>query len=148
MSEFIRYAKPKRWKILQALPIMGQNDTKIGPLMITEGQLHKFIQRHAELSNCTNIIPESNDDMTGSYAMVDPEGRFFDNSKGKHTYSSPITEVGSRIAIQQVSYDFGKFVARRGIYKWKRSREIPERSNISGKVGPFTSSQMNPPPSE
>ena len=28
------------------------------------------------------VVPESNDLMTGSYVMVDPAGRFFDNTSG------------------------------------------------------------------
>ena len=40
------------------------------------------------------VVPEDNDLMTGSYVMVDPAGRFFDNAAGAHTYSRPILEVG------------------------------------------------------
>ena len=39
-------------------------------------------------------MPESNELMRGSYVMVDPAGRFFDNVEGGHTYSRPILEVG------------------------------------------------------
>ena len=41
------------------------------------------------------VIPESNDLMTGSYVMVDPAGRFFDNTAGAHVYSRPINQVGA-----------------------------------------------------
>jgi radical S-adenosyl methionine domain-containing protein 2 len=70
----------------------------------------------------TNIIPETNNDMKGSYAMVDPAGRFYDNAKGKYNYSRPILEVGARIAIQQMPYEFSKFVSRGGIYNWSKPK--------------------------
>ena len=80
------------------------------------------------------IVPESNTQMKGSYAMVDPAGRFYDNAMGKHNYSRPILEIGSRLAIQQVNYDFSKFVSRGGIYHWTRPQSIPSRITLSGEV--------------
>ena len=64
------------------------------------------------------VVAESNDLMTGSYAMVDPAGRFFDNTGGKHVYSRPIIEVGTDAAFQEVVVDTGKFIARGGLYDW------------------------------
>ena len=135
LSELIVYAQPKRWKVLQALPIQGQNDNKIDSLIVSDEQFLKFIDNHRKLENITNIIPESNYDMKGSYAMVDPAGRFYDNANGKHNYSRPILEVGARIAIQQVNYDFNKFIERGGIYDWKNKKSFPTRITLSGCVG-------------
>ncbi len=135
LSELIEYAQPKRWKILQALPIQGQNDSKIDSLIVSDEQFLKFIDNHRKLESITNIIPESNYDMKGSYAMVDPAGRFYDNAKGKHNYSLPILEIGARIAIQQVNYDFNKFIERGGIYDWKNKKSFPTRITLSGCVG-------------
>ena len=118
LNEFIRYAAPKRWKLLQALPIKGQNDFYIEEFTISEGQFQNFIEHHKSLADITTIVPETNDQMKGSYAMVDPAGRFYDNKEGKHNYSRSILEIGSRLAIQQVHFDFSKFVSRGGIYKW------------------------------
>lgn len=118
MREFITYAKPKRWKLLQALPMKGQNDERIDEFKITDEQFRSFLERHISLKVFTNIVPEDNEQMRGSYAMVDPAGRFFDNSEGMHNYSRPIIEIGARLAIQQVNYDFSKFVLRGGIYNW------------------------------
>ena len=64
------------------------------------------------------VVPEDNDLMTGSYVMVDPAGRFFDNSAGTHTYSRPILEVGVEQALTDVSVDAGKFLSRSGMYAW------------------------------
>jgi radical S-adenosyl methionine domain-containing protein 2 len=122
LSEIIEYAEPKRWKILQALPIQGQNDNKIDSLQVTPQQFYHFIDTHKKMKAITNIIPETNNDMKGSYAMVDPAGRFYDNAKGKYNYSRPILEVGARIAIQQMPYEFSKFVSRGGIYNWSKPK--------------------------
>ena len=134
MADFIRYAQPKRWKLLQVLPIAGQNDLNIEDFKITEEQFLTFLDSHKGLKDETAIVPESNTQMKGSYAMVDPAGRFYDNAMGKHNYSRPILEIGSRLAIQQVNYDFSKFVSRGGIYHWTRPQSIPSRITLSGEV--------------
>lgn len=118
LGDFIRFAKPERWKIFQVLPVKGQNDLFFDMLKIDSKNFHFFIDTHKELLEITDIIPESNDDMSGSYVMVDPAGRFFNNTHGCHTYSRPILEIGARLAIQQMDYSFSKFVKRGGIYSW------------------------------
>jgi radical S-adenosyl methionine domain-containing protein 2 len=118
MSAFIQEVKPKRWKVFQALPVKGQNDNQIDQFTISPAQFSHFIDNHKKVEDSTILVPETNDQMTGTYAMVDPAGRFFDNTKGKHTYSNPILEIGARLALQEVHQDFGKFVRRQGIYDW------------------------------
>jgi radical S-adenosyl methionine domain-containing protein 2 len=118
MNEFIRYAKPKRWKVLQVLPMVGQNDNKIDDFKISESEFQFFIDNHSDLQSITNIVPETNSQIKGSYAMVDPAGRFFDNVTGTHNYSSQILEVGVTTAIQEVNYDLPKFLSRGGQYDW------------------------------
>jgi radical S-adenosyl methionine domain-containing protein 2 len=120
MSEFISYAQPNRWKIFQVLPMVGQNDLNIEHFKITDEQFQLFLDNHSKLKEITTIVPETNTQMTSSYAMVDPAGRFYDNSIGTHTYSRPILEIGSRLAIQQMNYNFSKFVSRGGIYNWTK----------------------------
>ena len=79
--------------------------------------------------------------MKGSYAMVDPAGRFYDNAKGKHNYSRPILEIGARLAIQQVNYDFSKFGDRGGIYQWQKNKtKNYKRITLSGEVASGKSS--------
>ena len=134
MSEFIRYAKPKRWKLFQVLPIVGQNDANIDDFKISNEQFQTFIDTHSDLQDITAIIPESNTQMKGSYAMVDPAGRFYDNATGTHNYSRPILEIGSRLAIQQVNYDFSKFISRGGIYNWTKPKSFPNKITLSGEV--------------
>lgn len=120
LGEFIRYAKPKRWKLFQVLPIKGQNDLSINSFKITDEQFQFFIDNHKRLKKITEIIPENNDQMKGSYVMVDPAGRFYNNIEGVNTYSRPILDIGARLAIQQMNYSFSKFVSRKGIYDWTK----------------------------
>lgn len=133
MNEFIQFARPKRWKILQALPIAGQNDSSKGDFEISESDFKDFVERHENLSEITDLVSESNEQMKGSYAMVDPAGRFFDNIHGCHHYSQPILEVGVENALKQVDYDFQKFASRGGLYDWEQKRNpLPLRIIISG----------------
>ncbi len=121
MIDFIEYAKPTRWKLFQVLPISGQNDNKVDALLITDEQFELFLQRNKSENGTIDIIPESNNQMKGSYVMIDPAGRFFDNSLGKHVYSKPINEVGCKEALKEMSYDFEKFIDRKGAYNWIRT---------------------------
>jgi len=135
LSAFITYARPERWKLLQALPILGQNDAHIDSLTVTEAEFEAFVERHAALEAITRIVPETNAQVRGSYVMVDPAGRFFENSEGTHRYSLPILEVGTHIAMQQMGYDDEKFEERGGVWDWNGSRTgIPARITLSGAV--------------
>ena len=118
MSDFIRYSRPNRWKVFQVLPIVGQNKVHINDLKITYEQFQYFLNRHSSLHDITKLVAETNQQMQGSYVMVDPAGRFFDNTGGSHNYSQPILEIGAKKAIQQVNYDFDKFISRDGLYNW------------------------------
>ncbi len=119
MSAYVLRTRPDRWKIFQVLPVQGQNDGRIEPLLITREQFDAFVERHRWLTAHGIVLAaESNDDMTGSYAMIDPAGRFFDNSAGRHTYSRRILEVGVASAFNEVKFDRARFTARGGVYDW------------------------------
>ncbi len=119
MTDFILEARPERWKIFQVLPVVGQNDIKVGEFEITDDEFDRYIRRSRRVEAYgIRVVPENNDLMTGSYVMVDPAGRFFDNTAGHHTYSSPIIEVGVDEALNQVSIDAAKFLSRDGLYEW------------------------------
>lgn len=49
-----------------------------------------------------------------SYIMVDPQGRFFQNSpcSAGYEYSQPILGVGAEKAFSQVNFDVDKFSSR------------------------------------
>lgn len=119
MSAFVRRVRPDRWKAFQVLPVGGQNDRKVEPLLITAKQFRAFVDRHALLHELgLGPIVEDNDAMTASYVMVDPLGRFFSNASGRHVYSAPILEVGVESALAQIAWDRTKFVERGGLYDW------------------------------
>jgi radical S-adenosyl methionine domain-containing protein 2 len=103
----------ERWKVLQVLRIEGQNDREWDSLKVTTDQFWQFVDRHRDLKP----IPEDNNAMTESYVMVDPLGRFFQNTGGRHNFSRPILEVGVEAALSDVRWDRAKFLARGGSYQ-------------------------------
>ncbi len=119
MTDFVMRARPERWKIFQVLPIEGQNSGAVESLLITPDQFQTFVSRHRGLiASGITVVAESNEDMTGSYAMIDPLGRFFSNVGGRYVYSRPILEVGVPTAFSKVAFDAAKFEARGGRYDW------------------------------
>ena len=119
LTGFITRARPERWKLLQVLPVRGQNDGLVDDQVITPEQFAGYIARNQGVEKMgVAVIPESNELMTGSYVMVDPAGRFFDNTAGTHVYSRPINQVGVDAAWTEVSIDPGRFRLRDGLYDW------------------------------
>lgn len=123
MSEFIRELAPERWKIFQVLPIQGENDAGIMSLLITENEFHKYVQRHKAALNGSEIVilSEDNQLMTGSYAMVDPLGRFFDNVDGFQQYGRQILDVGLTRAWKDIRFCSERFIERGGDDYFKRN---------------------------
>ena len=119
MTEFVLEARPERWKLFQVLPVGGQNDGAVDPHLVTADEFEHYVEsaRRVEVHGVT-VVPESNDLMTGSYVMVDPAGRFFDNVAGGYTYSRSIIDVGVEEALREVSIDSEKFLSRDGMYDW------------------------------
>ena len=114
---FILNMKPERWKIFQALPVDGQNDTRISELTVNVSEFERYVERNRSIETSgITVIPENNDLMTGSYVMVDPLGRFFDNVRGRHTYSRRILDVGVEAALVEVGIDTDRFERRGGNY--------------------------------
>lgn len=118
LSDFVRSLGPERWKIFQVLPMEGQNDRLISEFVIQPEQFDRYVQRNQGVeAHGIKVVTEDNRLMTGSYIMVDPSGRFFDNTKGKHTYSSkPIHEVGVSKALGDVTIYPERFDQRGGRY--------------------------------
>ena len=119
LSEFMIDVRPERWKLLQVMPVGGQNDSVVSDHLISAEEFWVYVKnsRSVEEHGIT-MVPEDNDLMTGSYVMVDPAGRFFDNAAGSHTYSRPILEVGVEETLMDVLVDVGKFLSRNGLYAW------------------------------
>lgn len=119
LSDFILKACPERWKVLQVLPIDGQNDPKIDEFLITSDQFDQYVQRHQRLSDeGIAVVPESNEAMTDSYMMVDPAGRFFSNQQGTYQYSAPILDTGVANALNEIQVSEQNFLDRGGLYDW------------------------------
>jgi radical S-adenosyl methionine domain-containing protein 2 len=117
MSPFIRALGPERWKVLRVLPVEGQNDGRVEPLLCSDDEFAGFVARHRGLeAHGIAVVPEDNEDMRGSYAMVDPAGRFFDNASGGHSYSPPILQAGIEEAWSQVTFSMERFLDRGGDY--------------------------------
>ncbi len=106
LNPAITLFKPDKWKILRVLPVINKN------LAISEGQFAKFLSKHAALRPISSV--EDNADMFESYIMIDPHGRFFQNSLSGngYRYSDPITTTGARQAFAQVSWQAAKFLSR------------------------------------
>ena len=122
LAGFIAKAGPERWKLLQVLPVRGQNDGSVDNLVITSEEFARYVTRNRYVESIgIVVVSESNDLMTGSYVMVDPAGRFFDNVAGTHVYSRPINQVGVDAALREVSIDTDKFGSRGGLYEWQRA---------------------------
>lgn len=123
LTPLVRRLKPERWKVLRVLPVEGQNDQKVGPLLCTDVAFRSFVARHQHLeAEGVAIAAEDNEDMRGSYAMVDPAGRFFESTRGFHHYSEPVLEAGLQAAWAQVRFSMERFEDRGGHYDFGGGR--------------------------
>ena len=106
MSPLIRQLAPDKWKVLRMLPTVTTD------LAIADHEFAHFLGRHAALEDL--ISAEDNTDMVESYIMIDPRGRFFQNSLsgGSYNYSAPILDVGADAAFRQIKWLAEKFQAR------------------------------------
>lgn len=115
---FISDLRPARWKLFQVLPIQGQNDAGFPTSTISGVQFAQFVERHVLTRASTELVAEDNQAMTGSYLMIDPAGRFFDNVAGIYRYSQPIWQVGWQQALHGVAVEYSRFLQRGGDYHW------------------------------
>jgi len=106
LTGLIRAVAPERWKVLRMLPAIGRS------LQVSDAAFRAFIARHQSLANVMTV--EDNDDMVGSYIMIDPTGRFFQNRNGApgYDYSPPICEVGASAAFESIGWSSIKFNGR------------------------------------
>lgn len=112
--------KIDRWKIFQTLRVEGQNDLQFENIAADEISFIKYVNYIKESFKDFNInvVAEDNEAMTGSYLLVDPQGRLFENSKGKHTYSKSLINNDIDDCLKQIDLDRDMFVKRGGIYNW------------------------------
>lgn len=127
LALFINKLNPMRWKIFQALCVEGENDATFGQCEVSDAEYAAYCSRQLDsVANKSIVVVETNDLMRGSYLMINPEGCFFDNSKGSYTTSQKIAEVGFEKALSQINYSVEKFVARNGEY------EVDNKNDKSG----------------
>jgi len=115
-GEFIREMRPEKVKLLQMLPVEGENDDARDLACSTEA-FANYVARVGVIDG-VQIAREDNVAMDGSYAMVDPCGQFFQRVDGRYVRSKPIQEVGVMQAWEQVGgYDPDRFLDRGGAYE-------------------------------
>lgn len=127
MSALVMELKPERWKIFEVLPVEGQNDGDVYDMLLEEGEFNSWVERHKWVADeGIQFVPESNELMRGSYAMLDALGRFYSNTEGGHTYGPSILDVGVMRAWEENCFLEDRFHERGGIYEWNSDvRKLP-----------------------
>jgi len=122
-SDVLRALRPDRWKVMQMLPVYGSATA------VSSAEFDAFLRRHS--ASEAIISSENNEEMTSSYLMIDPMGRFFwtsegsdgsDGSDGSHgsegsagngyAHSRPIMESGAAAALAECPISWDKYRAR------------------------------------
>jgi radical S-adenosyl methionine domain-containing protein 2 len=117
LRAFLLAMRPEKVKLLQMLRVEGENDVA-SDLTCAPESFAAYVTRtrQVELDGLT-IVVEDNELMDGSYAMVDPLGRFYQRVDGRYVRSEPVHEVGLETAWSQVGgYSPTKFRDRGGEY--------------------------------
>ncbi len=104
IGDFISLVKPDKWKVFQALSINSNEE------YCSKEQFKTFIYNHKNLN--INTFSETNDEMIDSYIMIDPYGRFYQNSGVIYQYSKSILELESDEIINHVKFDLKKYKNR------------------------------------
>lgn len=108
LTGVIQRLRPEKWKVLRMLPVVDDR------LAVSQQAFDDFVSRHAHLAAIRQV--EDNQDMTESYLMVDPMGRFFQNTPGAsirgYRYSQPILETGASAAFAGMRFSAPKFLFR------------------------------------
>jgi radical S-adenosyl methionine domain-containing protein 2 len=118
MCELVEMLKPDRWKVFRVLRVDGENDEQWDELGINQADFNSWVSRHHHL----NPVVEDNNDMMGSYAMLDAKGRFFTDATGINLYSlKNVFQHGVDETWSEMGKYFSpeKFEARDGDWSWK-----------------------------
>jgi radical S-adenosyl methionine domain-containing protein 2 len=105
-SELITMLKPYKWKVFQAMPY------GVDELLISRKKFDNFVAAHSGMG--LPIFAESNSTMTESYLMIDPKGRFYQNSSNEsgYVYSESINLCGVENALVQIEFNPIAFSSR------------------------------------
>lgn len=106
LSGLIARLRPDRWKVMRVLPVLTDE------LAVDAEAFRAFVDRHRPFRGLMTV--EDNADMERSYVMVDPDGRFFQNGRGRrgYLYSRPIPAVGAEAAFADVGFCPQSFIVR------------------------------------
>lgn len=119
ITDFILEIKPNIWKLLQVLPMSGQNDALIANYLISEDKFGEYVKKAKKVEKVgVKVKIVDNLIMPGSYALIDPMGRFIDTFNQRYAYSDPILKIGVKNALKQVRIDEDRFFKRGGLYEW------------------------------
>ena len=131
MSELVLRLRPDRWKIFQVLPVEGQNDGLVDPLLINGAEFESWLERHQHVARAgIDFVPESNDLMRASYAMMDALGRFYTNINGGHEYTKSVMDVGVLEAWNENCFLEYRFFERGGLYEWATANKTGELEEV------------------
>ncbi len=106
MGNTLAALSPNRWKVFRMLPVVTDD------LAISSEDFDAFIARHEH--HIDVMCVEDNDEMSESYLMIDPLGRFFQNIKGQqgYSYSRPVDLIGARKVFRDWRFSVNSFVSR------------------------------------
>ena len=129
MTDVVKQINPTRWKIFQVLKIEGENDGRVEALLVSDQNFEGYIERHVSSLGSTSIqvVPENNDAMLGTYAMIDALGRVYTNKDGFYRYSKgTVQENGFAHCWNEVCPGFSHeaFNARGGEWDWEMSTGV------------------------
>ena len=114
---FIRDTRPQRWKLLQCIRMEGENSKHFEKWQVSPEAFGAFVKRHAAIQFPEfNLVPETEADIRGTYAIIAPNGCFLDNVDGTPRYSREILKVGVEAAFAEVSFSEAGFSKRQGYY--------------------------------
>ena len=105
---------PDRWKVFQVLEIKERNCHSIEELLISQKDFKFFVKNHKN----HYPIPENNLNMIESYIMIDPLGRFYQNTESTYCFSRLILKVGIVNALNDIKFNRKMFINRGGVYAW------------------------------
>ena len=114
LQSFIEYSNPSRWKIFETLKVNGQNDKQFGEIKCSKSEFNYFVNNHSYPLK----VVENNEVILGSYLLIDALGRLFEDSQGKHTYSSKLQNNSVEKCLSEINLNRENFIKKGGIYKW------------------------------
>lgn len=108
----IQKMNPDRVKVFRALTVKGANDDVPDTWSITGEQFAEFRSLH---ENVPDIVFEDNEDMVGSYLMLDPIGMWMVNKDYKKCFLPFDTLVKGGM---ESNVDLDKYYGRDAVYDW------------------------------